>query len=542
MVAGISLANKCQLLFGFAVIVILTCALAVPWSGARVLVRDYDIEVARQIADAWLSDRIQLGNLDAPGSSFLPAADGALILDEGPLLQLTFLRLDDIDDIMGDPSDEPSFIIEAVGRFREDPELDEHTATVTVDGRTVVRYARAIHESEMRSVRDFSVSIFSAPVFEPEIGDPLRAVLIVDRTNQFARSQLLRSQILIISALIAGGLTAILVFYFILTKLILSPVRKLRRTAEKVQQGDLSIRSEIRTRDEFEQLADAFNLMLDRLDEGREQLRRINENLDLKVDELAEANIGLFESNRLKSEFLANVSHELRTPLNSIIGFAELLDDIARSEENVDPKRQRYLENILTSGKSLLAMINDLLDMAKIEAGRIDISIDHLSVSDLIEGLVGIMGPQARAQDIELRTVIAANVPKVETDPGKLQQILYNFLSNAIKFTPKGGSITLSADRVTRQDNTAGVRLAVADTGPGIPEDMQDVVFEKFRQIDAGHTRRHMGTGLGLAICRELAHLIGASVSFVSETGRGATFFVDLPLNYRPDEPQPLMP
>ena len=512
MVAGISLANKCQLLFGFAVIVILTCALAVPWSGARVLVRDYDIEVARQIADAWLSDRIQLGNLEAPDASFLPAVDGAIVLDEGPLLQLTFMRVEDIEPA---PGDEPTFIDRAVEQFRNDPELDEYTDIVQVDGRGIVRYARAIHESELRSVRDFSVSIFSAPVFEPEVADPLRAVLIVDRTNQFAQSQLLRSQVLIVSALIAGGLTAILVFYFILTKLILSPVRNLRRTAEKVQAGDLSIRSEIRTRDEFEQLADAFNLMLDRLDEGREQLRTINENLDLKVDELAEANIGLYESNRLKSEFLANVSHELRTPLNSIIGFAELLDEIAGGEADADPKRQRYLQNILTSGKSLLAMINDLLDMAKIEAGRIEVAIDQVSIADLIEGLVGIMGPQARARDIELRTVIGTNVPKVESDPGKLQQILYNFLSNAIKFTPEGGVVTLSADRVTRQDNAAGVRLAVADTGPGIPEDMQDIVFEKFRQIDAGHTRRHVGSGLGLAICRELAHLIGASVSYV---------------------------
>src|SRR5690606_12731955 len=144
--------------------------------------------------------------------------------------------------------------------------------------------------------------------------------------------------------------------------------------------------------------------------------------------------------------------------------------------------------------------------------------IEPTSVGDLVEGLVSIMRPQAEAKQLTLRTVIGQRLPMIETDPGKLQQILYNFLSNAIKFTPAGGNeVTISADRVTRQDNTLGVRIAVADSGPGIPYDMQDVIFEKFRQIDASHTRQHAGTGLGLAICKELAQLLGATVSFVSE-------------------------
>jgi signal transduction histidine kinase len=266
--------------------------------------------------------------------------------------------------------------------------------------------------------------------------------------------------------------------------------------------------------------------------------------MDLKLNELAEANVGLYESNRFKSEFLANVSHELRTPLNSIIGFAELLEEMARGDgtgtEN-DPKRMRYIANILTSGRSLLEMINELLDMAKIEAGRMEVNIEPTSVGDLIEGLVGIMRPQAEAKKIELKTEIAQRLPVVETDPGKLQQIIYNFLSNAIKFTPSGGSVTISADRITRQDNSTAVRLGVADTGPGIPYDMQDVIFEKFRQIDASHTREHAGTGLGLAICKELAQMLNAQVSFVSAPGKGATFYVDLPLTHQPQAPQSLM-
>src|SRR6185436_17974551 len=160
--------------------------------------------------------------------------------------------------------------------------------------------------------------------------------------------QLLTSRVFIIAAGIAGSLMAGLVFYFILTKLILSPVRRLRHTTEKVQAGDLRMRSQIKTGDEFEQLSEAFNSMLERLEQGQAQLKSMNESLDLKLTELSEANVGLYESNRFKSEFLANVSHELRTPLNSIIGFAELLEEIARSDNDANPKRVRYISNILT--------------------------------------------------------------------------------------------------------------------------------------------------------------------------------------------------
>ncbi len=330
-------------------------------------------------------------------------------------------------------------------------------------------------------------------------------------------------------------------FYLILTKLIFSPVRKIRATAEKVEAGDLSVRSELQTGDEFEELAHSFNAMLDRIEQGRKELTTVNQSIGLKLDQLAEANVTLFESNRVKSEFIASVSHELRTPLNSIIGFAELLEELARGESESDPKRMRYLENIITSGRSLLEMINELLDMAKIESGRMEVTVEPTSVDDLIEGLVKIMKPQALANEVELITNLDRHLPTIDTDPGKLQQILYNFVSNAVKFTPAGGTVTIGAERVTRQTNIAGVRCSVTDTGPGIPEDMRDLIFEKFRQMDGGHTREHRGTGLGLAICRELAHMLGAEVSFTSTPGHGATFYVDLPQTPQPPEVKPLM-
>jgi len=163
------------------------------------------------------------------------------------------------------------------------------------------------------------------------------------------------------------------------------------------------------------------------------------------------------------------------------------------------------------------------------------------SVADLLEGLQAIMKPQAMAKLIELESEVASDIPSVETDPGKLQQILYNFLSNAIKFSPPGSTIRIEAVQTTLESRPA-VRISVVDQGPGIPFDLQETVFEKFRQIDASHTRSHGGTGLGLAICRELAQILGCTVGLISEPGRGATFFVTVPVLYRVRERKPLLP
>jgi two-component system sensor histidine kinase BarA len=332
------------------------------------------------------------------------------------------------------------------------------------------------------------------------------------------------------------------VFWFILTKLVFSPVRRLRATAERVQRGDLSARSGLRTRDDFEQLSRAFDGMLAEMQQVQESLRSANESLDVRIAELAESNVGLAESSRLKSEFLANVSHELRTPLNSIIGFADLLREIAESDGAADPKRLRYITNILTSARGLLDMINELLDMAKIEAGRVEVAVRSTSVADIIEGLVRLMQPQCQMKSIAVRVDAADGLPAVETDPGKLQQILYNFLSNAVKFSPSGEEVRLSAMRVEHADGRAAVRISVIDRGPGVPADMQDVIFEKFRQVDASHTKRHGGTGLGLAICRELAEMLGATLSLQSAPGAGSTFSVEVPVTWTVRQRKPLIP
>ncbi len=535
---GLSLSNKCQLLFGVAVAFILFGALAVPWVRDHAMITDSQIEVARQLADAWLDDHIQLGTLQEWGLKRPGGLEDFFARDDDRRSNVLRIFIIDVEDVaqLRDP-----FVQRALLAFRADPETRELSALVDVDGQTVYRYARALREEEMQAIRDRSVVSLAPGALDTAFLNPLRRILVIDRRSAFAESQILVSQVYIIAAGVVGLLLAVLVFYFILTKLILSPVRKLRRTTDLVQAGDLSVRSQIRTGDEFESLAAAFNAMLDKVGETQYQLRAMNESLDLKLGELAEANVGLYEANRLKSEFLANVSHELKTPLNSIIGFAELLDELAGSEADADPKRRRYLRNILTSGRRLLEMISELLDMAKIEAGRMEVNIEPTSIVDLIEGLVGIMRPQADIAEATIEVKVARNLPVIETDPGKLQQILYNFLSNAVKFSPRGGVITITADRFARQHEAPGVRVGVSDQGPGVPDDMQDTIFEKFRQADASHTREHAGTGLGLAICRELAEMLGATVALVSEPGQGATFYVELPVRHEAEEPQSLM-
>lgn len=343
----------------------------------------------------------------------------------------------------------------------------------------------------------------------------------VDIPSQIRINQLLLNRVFLLSAGMLAGTLAIVVFYLITTGLILQPVRVLQETAEKVSQGNLSIRSDINTGDEFQQLSKTFNTMLTNLNRNAEQLRSINKSLDLKVGQLAESNVALYESNRLKSEFLANVSHELRTPLNSILGFADLLKDVTAA----DMKSSRYVQNILQSGKNLLDLINDLLDLAKIEAGRMEVRSEPLSLNDLFEGLVSILKPVTEAKQLQLKTSVGSDVPIINTDPPKLQQVLYNFLSNAIKFSPNQGLIQLTSTL----EESGQIRISVTDHGPGIELDQQNLIFEKFRQIDGSVTRQHSGTGLGLAISKELTLLLDGSIGVRSLAGEGATFWIMLP-------------
>lgn len=515
----VSLANKCLAIFGTANVIIITSLLAVLWMSSSAVVQEYQLEVARQLADVWINSRVKAE------------------VFEGEDVNIHLVRIAEID------RSGNTFVDRALAVFeKNEGQVDEFYAPYDRDQHNYFQYAKPITKSQIGSIRKEGVTDFGSGVNAPSVSDPLEAILVIRRKSTFAKEQLGYTRSLIIVAGILGSLISVLVYYFIFHRLIFSPVRKLRRVTERVQDGDLTARSSLQTGDEFEELSNAFNEMLGRMERGQQRLQKMNASLDLKVEELAEVNVGLFESGRLKNAFIANVSHELRTPLNSIIGFTELLEGMPIETEHDHEKRVRYLRNILTSGRSLLEMINELLDMAKIESGRMEVNPEPTSVRDLLEGLAGIMRPQSKVKGLALELQVASNLPSIQTDPGKLQQILYNFLSNAVKFSPIDSVVTISASKIQEFGSPPAVRITVSDKGPGIPEDMLEMVFEKFRQVDATHTKEHSGTGLGLAICRELAELLHAHLGVKSIHGQGASFYVDIPEEFASETPEPLMP
>jgi len=319
------------------------------------------------------------------------------------------------------------------------------------------------------------------------------------------------------------------VLHAIVRYLVLYPMYHLRDVSDAITHGNTNLRAAIETEDEFRELADAFNRMLRHLTETQTEIEHVNTELDARVDQLAQLNLQLYEANRLKSDFLANMSHELRTPLNSIIGFSEVLQGI----DALTDKQRRYASNIQKSGRLLLEMINDILDLAKVEAGKMEIKCAEFDLKRLLSAQCDMLHSLSEDKNISISFEIPDNLPLASQDPNKLGQIVNNLLSNAIKFTPEGGMITVAVSDL----KDGRFQLLVRDTGVGIAEEDQPIIFQKFRQsrkvLDGeGLTREFAGTGLGLSIVKEIAILLGGTVDFESELGRGSSFWVTLPWRY----------
>jgi signal transduction histidine kinase len=228
-------------------------------------------------------------------------------------------------------------------------------------------------------------------------------------------------------------------------------------------------------------------------------------------------------ANRHKSEFLANMSHELRTPLNAVIGFSEVL--IERMFGEVNPKQEEYLQDILSSGKHLLSLINDILDLSKIEAGRMELEAQPFDLPSALDNALTLIKERAARNSIALDVHVDPRIGEILADERKIKQVLLNLLSNAVKFTPEGGKITMSAVM-----NGTSVEISVADTGIGIAAEDQEKVFEEFRQVGDDYARKREGTGLGLALARRLVELHGGTLSLQSELGKGSTFTFTIPV------------
>jgi signal transduction histidine kinase len=227
-------------------------------------------------------------------------------------------------------------------------------------------------------------------------------------------------------------------------------------------------------------------------------------------------------ANQHKSEFLANMSHELRTPLNAIIGFSEVL--IERMFGELNDKQDDYLKDIHASGKHLLSLINDILDLSKIEAGRMELDVETFDVPAALANAMTLVRERAQRHGIALGLEVAAEVGEMRADERKFKQILLNLLTNAVKFTPDGGRVDV---RARRADGV--LEVAVADTGIGIAPEDQAAVFEEFRQVGRHYTNKQEGTGLGLALTKRFVELHGGTITLVSEPGRGSTFSFTLP-------------
>lgn len=365
----------------------------------------------------------------------------------------------------------------------------------------------------------------------------LMAVIKLVMPDAATRKAINTNRAILLATGIVTAFLAMFVAYAIIRYVIVKPLEHLRDVADEVRRGNTDARADIHTADEFEELGIAFNRMLRGLLDTQDEIRKTNSTLDEKVDELAQVNLQLYESNRLKGDFLATMSHELRTPLNSIIGFSDVLGSI----DSLDSKQRRYVENIRTSGRMLLEMINDILDLAKIEAGKMEVRPAMFRIEAVVSAQCDMVRPLAEKRNIQLSYHVEPGLEEVVQDQAKVQQILANLLSNAIKFTPEGGRVDVHARPAEPSPGeTPEFLLDVVDTGVGIAVEDQQAIFEKFRQGDVfrrddAMTREFSGTGLGLSIVRELCRLLGGDVSLESQLGRGSRFTVRLPMRLELD-------
>lgn len=307
------------------------------------------------------------------------------------------------------------------------------------------------------------------------------------------------------------------------TKIILSPLENIMRRTHEIASGNYESRIEIETISEFVQLIRDFNGMVYAV-QIREDL------LAARTKDLEEAQIVAIKakqeadiSSQAKSQFLANMSHEIRTPMNGVIGMTQLL-----ALTDLNSVQTKYLEIISRSSNAMMQIINDILDISKIEAGAITVLEEPFSIEELISSVYWTVALSAASKDLEISTFVSKRIPKlVSGDQMKLKQILVNLTGNAIKFTEKGG-VFINVERVSSAGVTTRVKFTVEDTGVGIPDEYRSAVFERFTQVDNSIKRKHGGTGLGLTISKEFVSLLGGSLEMDTRTDKGTCFYFEL--------------
>ena len=373
-----------------------------------------------------------------------------------------------------------------------------HSLWVVLDQELIPLYQEDATADEVLPIR-VRVERLSSDLktFTADLADGTRAEveeLIARNASSFASSRAL------FIGVAGAALVLALLLGFILSWSLIGPIQNIDGRLAAIASGDFEGRVDVENRDELGALAANVNRMND-------ELRSVYAELE--------------EASQHKSEFLANMSHELRTPLNAVIGFSQVLRD--EMVGSVNEKQAEYLDDITSSGNHLLSLINDVLDLSKVEAGQVELEVHPFSLREALER--GVVMVRERATEDGVRVAFAADpeVDPVNGDERRIKQVIFNLLSNAVKFTPAGGEVDVSATRVNGE-----VRVSVADTGPGIAPEDRDRIFEEFQQSETGVGHRE-GTGLGLALSKRFVELHGGRIWLESELGRGSTFTFALP-------------
>ncbi len=468
-------------------------------------------------------------------------SEAELLLETLPLTlrdPLYLIQVDEIADVAGVLSDEANITVVRVFDARGVPLVDTSRGgtiiTTTIDpvGADLTRQAPEAISVEWLTdelLAGRAVWLGNTPIGAVQIGLSTAAL----------RSQIVRltGQNLLIAL---GSLALAVALTMLVTRTITTPISELTIVARDMAGGNYERRARLTRRDEIGQLGAAFDQMAAAIQKRDRDLRDLNAGLEQKVaqrteelhkqnKELEKARQRAEEATRLKSEFLASMSHELRTPLNAITGFSQLL--LAGTSGDLNAKQAERMERVLANSSTLLQLINDLLDLSKIEAGHLEIIPAPFSIREWGAGIQLQLEGLAQHKKIGFTINIADDLPRtIEADSVRLKQIVTNLISNAIKFTSEGG-VTVNVQR----HSAATWSIVVQDTGIGIPSHALEYIFDEFRQVDGTWKREQGGTGLGLSIVRKLVVVMGGTIHVKSKINEGSTFTVILPLKeYQP--------